>query len=252
MRRSGLSCFVFAVVALLACYALSSPSPAEGGIEPTPTPGPAEQFIGAERVDAFRITTEEFWHIGRGSMNSFMQGEDDAMVLTRIAMGEAPSSLDDRIYVMWLIRLRAELGFKNAAFRGWDPPTHIWGPPTTIKQEALCWRGCQFSPALVADWTPFPASLPEGSSVRAMLHPTGQQLSDFAMTYDAAEWVLSLSFEQFPVALRGYDSFRSPSIIGEERRNYADGLPNEWFFNPFGNIWQDVYPQDNRYWGMGQ
>lgn len=221
---------------------------------PTPTPeaaGPTEDFLGPELVDSFRITTWEFWYVGSGSMNGVMEIEEDALVLTRVAMGEAPTSLDDRIYIMWLIRLRAKLGFKNAAYRGWDPPLDVWGPPTTIKQEALCWRGCQFSPARIADWTPFPASLPESSPIRAMLHPTDQQLPAFAITYEAAQWVLAQSFEQLPLELRGYDGFLSPSIAGEGRRYRSGGHKSEWFFNPYGNIWQDVYPEDNRWWEMG-
>ena len=103
---------------------------------PSPTPtaySPFADFISHELVEQFRITTDEIWHEGNGSINGYMKTESNAMVLTRVSMGESPGCLDDRIMIMWNIRLRAELGFKKArSHGGWRAEPDRWGPPTTI------------------------------------------------------------------------------------------------------------------------
>ena len=57
---------------------------------PTPTaPAPLVDEIGADLVDQWRMET--VWDCG-GTVNRCMHTESEAMVLTRVSMGEAPTA----------------------------------------------------------------------------------------------------------------------------------------------------------------
>ncbi len=209
---------------------------------------PIVKFIGEELVEQFRITTWEIWHVGDGSINGVMWTESDALVLTRVSMGEAPGSFDDRVYVMWSIRLRAHLGYKNAgAYGGWRAQPDRWGPPTSIKEEALCNAGCQYEPVRSTFGIYFPLAIKEYSHIRAMVSPTDAQLPDFYLTYLAAEQIMADDIYGMPKALRGYESFRSPQVTWIGQFNRSGGLRSERFFAD-GNIWRDEYSEDNEFW----
>jgi hypothetical protein len=179
-------------------------------------------------------------------MNRCMHGESDALVMARVAMGEAPGSLSDRVYVMWSIKLRAALGYKEA-LPGWRAPENRWGPETSVYVEALCNGGCQYTPVRAADGIYFGCALSEHHALRAMLCPTDEQLQEFAWTVAFAEAIVEAPLTDMPEELRGYESFRSPQITWHGQRNREDGLLSRQFF-PGGNIWRDEYPQDNRWW----
>lgn len=210
-------------------------------------PTPIEQIYGAERVADARITTDEIWHVGQGSIEGVMRTESDAMVLTRVALGEAPGSINDRIFVMWLIRLRAHLGYKNGKYRGWDPPDDRWGPETSIKAEALCFDGCQFQPVSATFGLYFPANLKSGSPLRLMVYPSDDQLPLFFATLRAAEQIAAAPMSDFPMELRGYDGFRSPSIDWIGTHYHSGGLPSAIFWD-HGNVWRDQDAVDNQFW----
>ena len=214
---------------------------------PTPTSiSPFAEIIGLDLVDQFRITTDEIWHVGNGSINGVMFTESDAMVLARVAMGESPGCLDDQMYIMWNIRLRAELGFKDAgANGGWRAQPDRWGPPTSIKEEALCDGGCQYEAVRATDGIYFPEIVK--SHIRRMISPTDKELGDFYLSYMVALEIAAAPISDFPEQMRGYDSFRAPSIDWHGRRHRSGGLRSAQFFNG-GEIWRDSYPQDNEYW----
>jgi len=196
-------------------------------------------------VDSFRI--ENAFECG-GSVHDCMRNESDALVLTRVAMGEAPNSFDDRVYVMWNIRLRAELGFKLAGhYAGQNELPLAWGPPTSIKHEALCNGGCQYSPARAAQEIYFGCELEDRSSMRAMVCPTDEDVIEFYMTFVAAQQILEKPLSEFPPELRGYDGFRSPQVTWMGTIDRQGGLASRRFFE-HGNIWRDEYPKDNRFW----
>jgi len=211
---------------------------------PTPTPySPFADFISQDLVDQFRITTDEIWHVGDGSIRGYMLTESDAMVLTRVSMGESPGCLDDRMMVMWNIRLRAELGFKNAGpYSGWRAEPDRWGPPTSIKREGV---SGQYAPVMATAGIYFPLSVK--SHIRAMISPTNEQLGAFYLTYMTALKIVDAPMSDYPEQLRGFDSFRSPSIAWYGQRNRPGGLLSVQLF-PRGEIWRDAYPQDNVYW----
>lgn len=214
---------------------------------PTPTSiSPFAEIIGSDLVDQFRITTDEIWHVGDGSINGYMFTESDAMVLTRVSLGETPGNLDDRIYIMWNIRLRAVLGFKEAgANGGWRAQPDRRGPMTSIKREALCDGGCQYEAVRATDDIYFPHVI--ASHIRTMIHPTDERLADFYVTYMAALHVLASPMSDFPEEMKGYDGFRSPSVTWIGTRNRSGGLRSVQFFRG-GEIWRDEYPEDNEYW----
>lgn len=216
-------------------------------VQPTPTPWgdtPATDVLGHELVDLFRI--ENTWPCG-GSAHACLAQESDALVLTRIAFGESASSLNDRIFIMWLIRLRAALGYKSAGyFSGYRDMLDRWGEPTSIKTEALCVDGCQFTPARAAQGVYFPC-FAEPGHIRSMLCPSDDELADFFVTYLAAQQIVDAPLTDFPSALRGYDGFRSPSVVGVGRKYRLGGLPSAQFW-PSANIYLDEQPDDNLYW----
>lgn len=213
----------------------------------TPTVvSPFAEMIGSDLIDLFRISTHEIWHVGDGSINGVMFTESDAMVLARVAMGESPGSLDDQMYIMWNIRLRAELGFKGAgANGGWRAQPDRWGPPTSIKEEALCDGGCQYEAVRATNGIYFPEIV--RSHIRRMISPTDEELGDFYLSYMAALTIVDAPMSDFPEPLRGYDSFRAPSIDWHGRRHRSGGLLSAQFLRG-GEIWRDSYPQDNEYW----
>ena len=210
-------------------------------------PSPIEYYIGLDIVRKIRITTQDIWDAG--SIADVMWNEDDALVLTRIAMGESPSSFNDRVYVMWNIRMRAELGFKNAGYySGYRSMPDRWGEPTSIKQEALCYGGCQYSPAKAVENIYFPLEV--NSHLRKMLYPVDDDLIDFLITYKMALQILEADFDKdFPDELKGYDGFRSPIVSWIGRIDWKGGLPSVQFFAR-QNIWRDEYDRDNVYWNL--
>jgi hypothetical protein len=210
-------------------------------------PSPIEYFVGLDMVRKIRITTQDIWDAG--SIADVMWNEEDALVLTRIAMGESPSSFNDRVYIMWNIRLRAELGFKGAGYySGYRSTPDRWGPETSIKQEALCYGGCQFSPARAVHNIYFP--LKANSHLRKMLYPVDEDLIDFLITYRMAVQILEADFDsEFPEELKGYDGFRSPDISWVGRIDWKGGLPSVQFFAR-QEVWRDEYEKDNVYWNL--
>jgi hypothetical protein len=229
--------------AVLAVILVVSPVPSRRQEDP-PEPWqitPATEVLGRDLVDLFRI--ENAWDC-KGNAATCMQQEPDALVLTRVAFGESPSSLNDRIYVMWLIRLRAYLGYKEAGFHaGYRDIAGRWGPATTIKREAMCDGGCQFSPVRAAQNIYFPCFAKAGN-LRSMLCPSDDELGDFYLTYLAAQQILAAPMTNFPIKLRGYDGFRSPSVAGVGRRYREGGLKS---IQPWvgANVWMDESPDDN-------
>jgi hypothetical protein len=210
-------------------------------------PSPIEYFIGLDMVRKIRVTTQDIWDAG--GPEELMWTEEDAMVLARIAMGESPGSFNDRAYVMWNIRLRAELGFKGAGYYSGnrDLPDR-WGPPTSIKQEALCYKGCQYSPAKAVVNIYFP--LEANSHLRKILYPFDEDLIDFLVTYEMALQILDADFDsEFPEELKGYDGFRSPSVWWVGRIDWEGGLPSVQFFAR-QEVWRDEYEKDNIYWSQ--
>jgi len=241
MRRAG-HCLLWAVLLGLVAIAAWLTAAEADGTAPTSV----SAVVGEDMVDLFRI--EDAWKCG-GSAHECMKTESDAMILARVAIGESPSSPGDQIYVIWLIKFRAYLGFKNAGhYGGWRDIPARWGPETSIAREGLCNGGCQFSPARAAVDIYFPCRLDETNPMRKMLCPIDADLPDFLFAYTAAQAILAAPISEFPMELRGYDNFRSPSIVGERQRNrMPDGLLSRQFF-PRANIWRDEFPDDNEYW----
>jgi len=228
----------------------STRQPTAPWMTPSPSPTarpPVLDLFGQAMVDSLRITTDEIWHVGDGSVQGVMQTEADPVVIARVAMAESPGNFNDRIMVMWLIRLRSELGFKNAGeYAGTRARPDRWGPPTTIKQEALCDGGCQFEVVRATFGIYWPEGI-KSPGIRAMVSPTDEQIADLWLTYQAAVHVLSSPLSAFPADLRGYDSFRSPSVTWYGIRYYSGGLRSRQMF-PRGLIWRDESPQDNGFW----
>lgn len=237
-------------MALLLAGGLSLIAPtstASQSLNPTPTPTPTApapivEELG-ELVDQWRMET--VWDCG-GTVNRCMHTESEALVLARVALGEAPNSMGDRFYIMWSIKLNAALGFKEA-LPGWRRPEASWGPPTSIYVEALCNGGCQYSPVRAAEQIFFPCELSQYHALRSMLCPTDEQLMEFYWTVFFAEIIVASDLEKFPGPLKGYEHFRSPTIDGEGRFHREGGERSRIFFSG-GNVWRDEYSEDDIFW----
>ena len=222
------------------------PSVGTADSEPWPMP-PVYQLLGEARVNTWRITAEEVERLGRGSVQTVLLGEPEALVLTRVAMGENSESLNDRILVMWNIRIRADLGYKNGgSYGGYRAEPDRWGPPTNIYREALCIEGCQYEPVelLFAVTDPARCGL---AGVRAMIYPGDSLLGDFYLTWLMAGEIMEAPLEAVPIEFRGYDGLLSPEIAAVGRYYREGGLPSRQFF-PGGNVWADREPEDNLFW----
>ena len=120
-------------------------------------------------------------------------------------MGESHENEADRTLIMWIIKIRAYLGYGNANSRGFNPPHDRWGESTSIKQEAL--NPGQFESVKVAYGSADPEGLPETGNLRAMLNPTDAQLPAFQSTHQTALDIVDLPISSAPEELRGFDGF---------------------------------------------
>jgi len=219
--------------------------------KPTPTPTPTAippvvSYLNEELIDVFRI--DNAFDCG-GSTHDCMWNESDAMVLTRIAIGETPNSINDRIFVMWNIKMRSALGFKEAGYfvGSYRELPDRWGPETSVKTEALCNGGCQYSPARISQNIYFACQLDKAHPLRSMLCPTDDYLPEFLLTYQIALQILDMHITEMPEELRGYDGFRSPTISWNGRIDWIGGLASRQFFSG-GEVWRDEYDKDNIFW----
>jgi len=195
-------------------------------------------------IEQFRITSEEVGEIGHWSMGGYLIRESDALILTRVALGEAPYCLQDQIYIMWNIKLRAELGYKNY---NKGPNAHKidrWGAPTSIQMEALCVGGCQYDIVRVIENVIYPERA--DNILRLMLHPDNEQLEQFYNAYEEAVRILSLPLSEMPEELIGYDGFLSNEASDT---NFIDwyGGNKRIQLTSCGNVWNDKYKEDNRW-----
>ncbi len=234
--------FVVGATAAEADESIPTPRPTATAVSIVPS------VIGEDLVDLFRI--EDVFRCGH-TVNECLMSEPDALVMARIALGEAPSSPSDQVYIMWNLRLSAYLGYKNAgAYSGWNNDPARWGPPTTIKREALCVGGCQYEVVRVAMGYFYPCQMPETAGLRLMLCPLTDDLPRFAFAYEAALQILAADIlRDYPEELKGYETFRSAWTEGLGRRQRAGGLQNQQFF-PRANVWRDESPDDNIFWRM--
>lgn len=200
-------------------------------------------------IDKFRITSEELGTVGHWSVGGYLIREFDALVLTRVALGEAPYCFQDQVYIMWNIRLRAELGYKNYG-RGSDShKIDRWGAPTSIQMEALCVGGCQYDVIRVAESIMYPNRV-ESPILRLMLYPDDDQLEEFYNAYRAAVRILARPLTMMPEELIGYDGFVAPSSGGTGWSDWKpNGLDRVQFFE-CGNVWKDKLKEDNRWFGL--
>ncbi len=203
-----------------------------------------------------RITPDEIAHAG--GLREYLLSESDALTLTRVAMGESNVYMQDRNYIMWLIKMRAELGYQNSSSRGINPPNNRWGASTSIKTETLSETAInsqQFEPVTVVitqyenNRAGFdPSGYPAGSNLRAMLSPTDEQLPAFIETYQTASTLVSTSFSSMPEELKGFDSFRSSSSPQGEA-SWIGGRTSSQLVAG-GNVYRDDSWIDNIYFGL--
>lgn len=177
------------------------------------------------------------------------------MILTRIAMGEEPAPGQDttgREAVMWVIKIRAELGYSNGVFRHKGDPLIRWGNKTSIATEGI--NTDQIAPVGAAEAQyqsqgPLfnPATLT--GNLRAMLSPDDSQIAEFQAAYQIALRIAPASIHSMPVNMQGYDLFASPEVSVPNQLHYALGEPSVNFVQG-GNVFHDYFPGDNIYLGL--
>lgn len=204
--------------------------------------------IPPQLVDQFRITAEEIGTIGHWSVSGYLIRESEAMVLARVALGEAPNCPLDQIYIMWNIKLRAELGYKNYST---GPSAHKidrWGAPNSIHEEALCIRGCQYEVVKIIDQV-FDPRRTGFEAIALMLHPTDDQLGQFYRAYANALDILASPLKAMPAELIGYDGFLAGRASGQGWSDWINGNDRVQFYE-CGNVWNDKYKEDNRWFAL--
>jgi hypothetical protein len=182
------------------------PPTATNTLQPTATPDyPALFSITKAEIDS------------AGGIANYLRSESPELLLARTGMGEgADKNLKDRTYVMWIVKVRAEIGLSN--YKAGIPST---SQMTSITAEGLALKpgvpanttnpdGYQFSAigALIVD--------PYGSiqadcktNVRRMSNPCDVQ--EFLETYNAAKTIANSSISSIPQELKGFDTFTSQS-----------------------------------------
>lgn len=177
-------------------------------------------------------------------METYLCQEEDAALLTRVAMAESSFSHDDRVYAMWIIRLRMEIAYVR--------PLAVQGDKTSLKEEIFFANPIQFTtiPAMFPISDPRQAALgPNGDAyacggyINGAIYPcdtsgldgvdpdpdnpNAAALAHWCETYDEAKQILAVTsstfLTSFPVELRKYDSFAAPGNGGVQ------------FYPPYGN-----------------
>jgi hypothetical protein len=206
---------------------LTTPTPPSDN-DPTPLPCPTPGVPTPTAEDIFRITKEDIAGAG-GSMSSYLQQEDEALLMARIAMGEATDNSDERLRIMWLIKIQAELGYMNANARGRDLfYIDHYGQKSTIRNELLK-DSKQFQvvdaalPVLDPERDTYLANLPH---IKAMLYPNDNQVEEFKTLYSNAKLILTIQEDGLKTStdpqlnqIRGYDEYRAYAITKRDRKS---------------------------------
>jgi len=202
-----------------------------------------------EWADRARITKEEIQ--AAGSMENYLRSEDDATLLTRLAMGESRQSAEDRKYVIWIVKLRTHIAF---SVNVWTP-----GQTTTVQQEVFAPNQFAAISAILGVTDPRNLALIEGSdfacgsALNGMIYPcdvsglegvapdpddlNAEALLEWRQTHNDAQGILGAPITQMPGKddLRGYDSFLA----------YDSDGGKQFFAN--GNYYYDRTTRDNEH-----
>ena len=135
----------------------------------TPTNKPTPTLTDDE---LFQITAEEIQLAG-GIIN-VLKNEDTSLLLARVAIGEAQDREDERLRIMWLVKVRAELGYSNSV-RGINTSfLDRFGVKSTVESELL--EPGEFEVIdYIRDQNISNPQLEPDSNIKAMLYPTGEK-----------------------------------------------------------------------------
>jgi YD repeat-containing protein len=233
-----------------------TPSPAPSPTPPpsatptcTPVPTPTPTSIPDDELeDLSRITPEEISQAG--GLSNYLWGESDALTLTRVATGESHESVPDQELVMWIIKMRAELGYSNSSSRGFNPPPDRWGASTSIKVEALNPGQFECVETAYVDYKNYaedfnPETYDGKGNLRAMLSPV--DINDFRSTYEMALALVNSPISSMPEELKGFDGFLS-SNAGTGVTFWEGGLESSQLRG--ANVYNDSSWFDNIYFGL--
>jgi len=167
-------------------------------------------------------------------MENYLRSEDDAVLVTRLAMGESRQSASDREYVIWIVRVRTQIAF--------TVNVPIPGQTTSVKDEVLAPGQFTAISSILNVTDPRSKSLEQGTSfacggaLNGMIYPcdvsgvsgvapnpdalNAQALVEWQQTYYAAQRILNAPINQMPAELRTYDSFLAG---GNGKRFFVNG-----------------------------
>jgi hypothetical protein len=187
-------------------------------------------------------------------MKAYLESEKDAVLLTRLAMAESRRSSEDRVYVMWIVRLRTEIAYSVNVPKP--------GQKTSVQQEIFSPGQFAVIPEILNVADPRAVALGNnislacGGQINGAIYPcdvsghpenppnpddpNAQALEDWKQTYNNAQIILAVSSEQFPSVfpekLRGYDGFRG--------YNTGSGVR---FVEDVGNFYYDETNRDEEW-----
>jgi hypothetical protein len=194
-----------------------------------------------------------------GTMAEYLRSESDVALLTRVAMSESSMIREDRRLVMWVVRIRMEIGYSTGS------------APSTVKQETLDAGSGQFQvtgpilqitdPRAAAQGGNGPAFACKGY-LNGAIYPcdnpaepdnlASTQLEKWKASYVDAMDILYTPRERFltkfPEKLRRLEEFRGYGD-GNTGKIMQRQIDNGYIqFYTWGNVYKDVSPEDNKLW----
>jgi YD repeat-containing protein len=212
----------------------------------TPSPTPTNTPTPTTSGDCEPCITQEAI-VQAGGVENYLKKESDACTLARVSMGESHENGYDRQLVMWIIKMRTDLGYGNSNTRGANPPYDRWGASTSIKQEAL--NPAQFETVREAYTVTNPEDLPATDNIRAMLSPTDAQLPEFQSTLQMATTMVNQPLSSMPERLRGFDGFLAYGAVGGWT-GAKDSQQLAKDHGPTANFYNDQSWIDNIHFGL--
>jgi hypothetical protein len=212
----------------------STPTQPPTRMTPTPItcPTPSNTPYPTPTDDIFHITSSDLQHL---NMHDYLQTEPEALLLARLAIGEAAEGGADteteKRLIIWTVRIRAEIGYSQ--YRAPFVTTPTAPVPTDIKLEIFAQNQFQSIQDLTTDWGTAWVIYDDyrrsncASNIVRMANPCDdivpgrvidlQRLRD---AYNLAQQILTQNIDQAPDEIKCFESFWAASNATSQCSTY--------------------------------